>query len=274
MKTKILLTVMNLIFAVVQINAQAHDNSKGGCRLAKNHIDTGYVCPACAAVDKKEADARKVEDKKRSDAVLAKSKVDEAAKQAAFKKQQAEMAEKNKVTQLKVVMPKISESTAKKTSKVEMDNVEKFRFENEYDKSKNIPTKFYNSKIYYEDKLVFESNQFTKIDKVLSFPNNKIVFVAIYPTECGDSIYPNHNNKILLDENFKEINIEGINKYWQLGEREGVFYLSTLPEICEKTRSTDGGYWEYSAKYVLDPETMKLSDKSQSLSAIMCNCDK
>ena len=117
MKTKILLTVVNLLFALVQINAQAHDNSKGGCRLAKNHIDTGYVCPACAAVDKKEADARKVEDKKRSDANDAKILADKKAAEALRLEKQRLAKEAEKRAKDQEAADKIANENASKRYK-------------------------------------------------------------------------------------------------------------------------------------------------------------
>lgn len=79
MKAKWLLTLLPLLFTLLQVNGQAHDNSRGGCKLFKNHISTGYVCPACEAQDKKEQAAREAEDKRRTDAVNAKVEAERKA---------------------------------------------------------------------------------------------------------------------------------------------------------------------------------------------------
>lgn len=106
MKAKILLLLITFLFAVTKVNAQAHDNSKGGCRLAKNHVSTGYICPACEAIDKKEKEARLKEDKRREVVRIEKEKADKIARDLANKKKQQEIAEKNKVTEVAVTMPK------------------------------------------------------------------------------------------------------------------------------------------------------------------------
>lgn len=79
MNAKILFMLLTLTFAVLNAAGQGHDNSKGGCKLFKNHVSTGYTCPACDAKDKKEQAARDAEDKRRSDAVNAKWEAEKKA---------------------------------------------------------------------------------------------------------------------------------------------------------------------------------------------------
>jgi hypothetical protein len=99
--------LFGLVFTVMHVNAQSHDNSQGACRLFKNKaIGDGATCPACLAKDKKEQKARDAEDKRRNDAILAKGEADKKANEIAHKKAMADRAEKNKVTEVAVTMPK------------------------------------------------------------------------------------------------------------------------------------------------------------------------
>lgn len=107
MKIKVLLTLVSLVFTIMQVNAQSHDNSQGACKLFKNKaIGDGATCPACLAKDKKEQAARIAENKRRNDVILAKAEAKRKADEIAHKKEMAERAEKNKVTEVAVTMPK------------------------------------------------------------------------------------------------------------------------------------------------------------------------
>lgn len=108
MNAKILFMLLTLTFAVLKVNGQAHDNSRGGCKLFKNHVSTGYTCPACDAKDKKEQAAKEVEDKRRSDALIAKAEAAAKVREIARKKEQAEREANNKVTEVFVTMSKVT----------------------------------------------------------------------------------------------------------------------------------------------------------------------
>lgn len=224
MKATILLSMMTLLFAVVQIDAQAHDNSKGGCRLAKNHIDTGYMCPACEAIDKKEADARKADDKKRIAAAVAKGQADKLAANAAHKKKMAEMAANHKVTEVKVVMSK--EPIAKKNNS---NSTNKYTIVNEY-KLGDSQYQNYNSKIMLNNKVVFESNDFLYIKKI----DNENLFIGTGAGFDDCKLSYSTNKDILLDANFKKVNLQGIDKFYYGntdGDNENYFNVSVLTTI-------------------------------------------
>lgn len=101
---------------VSAVKGQAHDNSKGGCKLARNHISTGYTCPACEAKDKRDQAARDAENKRRNDAIIAKATAERKAKEIAYKKEQEERAAKNKVTEVFIKMPSSSSSSSSSAS--------------------------------------------------------------------------------------------------------------------------------------------------------------
>lgn len=111
MKAKILLMLFTLIFTVIQANGQAHDNSRGGCKLAKNHVSTGYTCPACEAKDKKDQSARDAEVKNRDAIAKTKADAERTAREIVRKKEMAEREANNKVTEVSVKMPKTNSVT-------------------------------------------------------------------------------------------------------------------------------------------------------------------
>lgn len=79
MKAKILFMLLSLTFALLKVNGQTHDNSRGGCKLFKNHVSTDYICPACAVINKKEKAARDAEDQRRIEAFKAAEEADRKA---------------------------------------------------------------------------------------------------------------------------------------------------------------------------------------------------
>lgn len=118
MKTKFLLSALLMLFFLNSVNAQSHKLGQANynCKLNKKgwfFNSEKLSCPACEATDKKEKAAKAAEDKRRSDLAVAKAKTDKAASDLANKKKQQDIAEKNKVTEVAVTMPK---STAVKNT--------------------------------------------------------------------------------------------------------------------------------------------------------------
>lgn len=107
MKTRFLLSIMLMMFGSNYINAQSHiSTGKYACQLVpKSRGYEKYTCPACAANDVKVAQAKAAEDKRKSDAAIAKANADKAASDLAYKKKQKEREEKNKVTEVGLAMP-------------------------------------------------------------------------------------------------------------------------------------------------------------------------
>jgi hypothetical protein len=86
---KLLFTII-LLLAISNVKAQSHDMSPGStCKLIKTKVNSeSHICPACAAKDKKEKEAKVAENKRRDDAIVAKAKAENDARQAAFKEEQ------------------------------------------------------------------------------------------------------------------------------------------------------------------------------------------
>lgn len=111
MKAKILLLLIIFLFAVTKVIAQAH-RMNSSCKYAKyvkgaaTDESQSAKCQACQKEREKEREARLKEDKRRNDIVVAKTKADKAASDIAYIKRNQEIAEKNKVTEVFVTMPK------------------------------------------------------------------------------------------------------------------------------------------------------------------------
>lgn len=106
MRIKFQLTAMLMLFCLNYVNAQSHiSTGKYACQLVpKSRGYEKYTCPACAANDLKVKQAKEAEDKRRSDAAIAKANADKAARDLAYKKEQKERDEKNKVTEVGLSM--------------------------------------------------------------------------------------------------------------------------------------------------------------------------
>jgi hypothetical protein len=114
LKMKNFLTTILLLLMVQVANAQSHvsksEYARYNCRFApkgSNNAEGKLMCPACA---KEIEDARKkkiADDKAASDANKIKNEKLKAENAIAFKKKQAENAEKNKVTEVHVTMGKM-----------------------------------------------------------------------------------------------------------------------------------------------------------------------
>ena len=113
---------MVLLLFTYTANAQSHisksEYARYNCRFApkgSNNAEGKLMCPACA---KENEDARKkkiADDKAASDAGKIKNEKLKAENAISFKKKQAEIAAKNKVTEVHINMPKTIATESKKT---------------------------------------------------------------------------------------------------------------------------------------------------------------
>ncbi|SDC90342.1 hypothetical protein SAMN04488024_103309 [Pedobacter soli] len=110
---KKILSLLVLLFCVYTANAQSHisksEYARYNCKFApkgSNNAEGKLMCPACA---KEREDTRKkkiADDKAQDDANRIKNEKLKAENAVAFKKKQAEIAERNKVTEVYVTMGK------------------------------------------------------------------------------------------------------------------------------------------------------------------------
>ena len=119
---KKLITICIFLVTAFSVTAQSHI-SKGDyrCLLVPNSGNGlgGVSCPACQVKIKRDQEAKTAEDKRRADAVYAKSKADDKAREIARKKELAELAEKNKMTEVFVTMPKSNVAKSNKSNQSE-----------------------------------------------------------------------------------------------------------------------------------------------------------
>jgi hypothetical protein len=209
MKNKILITVITALFTILQVSAQAHDNSKGACRLVKSRysvVEPGATCPACVAKDKKEQVARDAENKRRNDAVIAAAKAKQKARELEIIKEK-ELAEKNKPKEVFVTMPK--NTTVKNTipdKKTESKGVVKNYF---YTENNDINNQSISDMIIRYQKI---SNYFL-INNEKKFTNNefKACIGGLWKhRDKNDFNFPPNVGIVVLNESFKDKNGKSI----------------------------------------------------------------
>ena len=185
---KKLITICLMMATIIVVNAQAH-TTKGGyyaCSLVPKSLGSEkYRCPACAKIDEQKRIAKIADDKKRSDAVAAKSKATQLATDAAHKKEMAELADKNKVTEVKVVMPKSSN-----TSSSNNKNVDTKPNNNKKIKSKN------------ETLMIAHNGGFKNINNEMIIPENTFLKTkaAEYYDNVGRYKFPNNLGIVSLND--------------------------------------------------------------------------
>jgi len=110
--------------AITMGYAQGHQSGGKWCCLLKSKgcDSERYLCPACEKNENKKREDKAAEDKRRADIVAAKIEADKKTREIERKKELAELAEKNKVTEVFVTMPKsasvASDLQPKKTSSI------------------------------------------------------------------------------------------------------------------------------------------------------------
>lgn len=136
MKMKFLLTAILMLYYLNNTNAQSHiSTGKYACQLVPKSLGyEKYTCPACAANNVKVAQAKAEEDKRRNDAAIAKANADKAARDLAYKKEQKEKEEKNKVTEVGLSMSS-DESLTNSTSNTGSSNSHTYNSVPTYTKS-------------------------------------------------------------------------------------------------------------------------------------------
>jgi hypothetical protein len=277
MKTKILLTVFILILNVAQINAQAHDNRGNACTLLSNKgpgsaVEPGAFCPACAKKDKMEREARTAESERRAKVQAEKNKANQIARQKALEKERKENDAKLKASEVFVTMPK---TPIGKRDESEINEIGNYKIVNEFNSLEKMSyLSTYNSKILYKNKVAFQSNEFLYINMFF----DKLLFTVTYPRKdesCKSTL--STNSSILLDKNFKKINLEGIDKfYYASTNRDNREYIDITVLTGKCTPVEDDNFVDthwHTIIYTFDYKTKKLVKSEPSSQNSSCACD-
>ena len=120
-KLGLAVTLLFLVSFFTQANAQSHDVKARNCKYYKKPPNPGSgaevtdfsVCKVCSEKKKKEDDAKRAEDKRRADALVAKTKADNERKAKEAAEKQRLQNEKNKPVNATLVMPKNTDAPKK-----------------------------------------------------------------------------------------------------------------------------------------------------------------
>ncbi len=113
MKTRKLILLLILLITPFALNAQSHNTRPGSwCKLIKTvpgsarDESESSRCLACSKKQEKEDEAKNVERKRRDDIARANDEAKRKALEIKLRKEKLELEEKNRVTEVKLVMPK------------------------------------------------------------------------------------------------------------------------------------------------------------------------
>lgn len=169
MKTKkLLLTFLLLLVGTISF-AQSHDMRPGStCKLIKTSVNTeSMICPACAANDKKEKEAKNAEIKRRNDKLIADAKAKKEADDKAYRDKIA--ADKLKEGSGNVLI------NAQPTSTIVKTQAEKPKLE----------------------KAVYKKDYFYNVDKNISSQYRTLDYIYFTENKTGFNL----NGKSILDNN-------------------------------------------------------------------------
>ena len=276
---KFLFTII-LLLAISNVQAQSHDMSPGStCKLIKTKVNSeSHICPACAAKDKKEKEAKVAENKRRDDAIVAKAKAENDARQAAFKEEQRlkqEQYKKERDEKVVIDFPK-KNTSSNKSNTSNLDDINKYDAEmsrltpfvsNEYNYSDKR-----NVKILYDKKVVYESNEYSFLTKVYG----KKMFVLRYTSAKSNCSGEHENNSIIIDEKGQKINLPGLDKFGHFfGNRENddYFDIAVYNGTCTLVENDNyaKGDWQ-TTMYTFSYSNMQLVSTKPSWQHSSCGC--
>jgi hypothetical protein len=274
---KKVLLIVALLFCVSSF-AQSHNVRSGSwCKFIKN--GSGSVkdesesarCLACAATAKKEEEAKTAQRKRRETILIAKNAADKKAREIEEKKKKAELAEKNKVTEVKLVMPKGAENSSNDSADEDYLN---YKVVNEVNLITMSQFKPYNSKILYKGKVVFESNELLHIVKFW----RKALFTGSFP-RIDDSCKSTYstNGSYLIDEKMKKVMLEGVPTFHYAKENRNNANLIDITVVTGNCTPILGdrdknGSWE-TIEYSYEYKTGKITKLENSAYRTDCGCN-
>jgi Skp family chaperone for outer membrane proteins len=230
------LTLIILLLLVTKISfAQSHDMRPGStCKLIKTSVNTeSMICPACAANDKKEKNAKNAEIKRRNDKIWADTKAKKDADDKTYRnKVDKENAEKKRKEEQAIADKKASDELRKKyqeiankglvktdvkgeASSIELKNIEGFE-----DKNRKV----YGFK--FEGKEVATFPFIEDVNYVNRIINTNFFEVRVFKKE-GKYNNPKYKYSIIIDYLGNKMKIENNYQFVRIGndEKNSVVYL-------------------------------------------------
>jgi hypothetical protein len=218
---KQLLIIMLTMFSLNFANAQSHNpGPNSNCKLNKNYRPNieKISCPACDLNDKKEKVAIVAEDKRRSDIIVAKAKVEKEALDKAYKDKLA-LDAKNTESAGKVVIdvPKVKTGTAINNRKISGNPILVSKKDNSksvlYSKMERINEQVW--ALIFNDKgdTIIKSKDFSVqsldwnnklnyLNYVKKSPPSNVFLASFHPTI---NIYNSKGEKLLNEDNIKKV---------------------------------------------------------------------
>lgn len=273
MKTKLLLVLLLIGLHYTAFAQVAHDYKPNCCRLAGATFtsEKSCYCAGCAAVDKKNAEAKAAEDKRVKEVVAKKEEEKKQKAIAEAKKQKEELEKKAKESKANVVHLGFGDAKKSEEKRIKNSgNIYKVAWLGERlgcNITKPVP-----HKIYKNGKLAFETDNYFWIEP---FINDKTgIFWAAISKECGCDI--GINRRVFLNAKGEVINIAGVSSFDAAYETKGEALISVFDGGCKPDESNESyveSIWE-TTRYYLSLEDFSLLRTEKSKRESPCDCNK
>ncbi|WP_209389783.1 hypothetical protein [Chryseobacterium sp. RR2-3-20] len=274
MKTKLLLVLLMIGLHYTTTAQVAHDYKPNCCRLAGATFtsEKSCYCSGCAAVDKKNAEAKAAEDKRVQEVVAKKEEEKKQKAIAEAKRQKEELDKKAKDSKANVVHLGFGDTKNSEAKKIKNSgNIYKVEVVGE-----RLGCDITNPvlhKIYKNGKLAFETDNFFWIEP---FINDKtgMFWASTSKGGCGCDI--GINRKVFLNDKGAVVSIAGISNFYVAYQSGGEALVSVYDGSCQPDDSGESyveSKWGVTDYYLsLDDFSLLRTEKSKAKSP--CDCNK
>jgi hypothetical protein len=271
-KAKLLFILIITLFCMSNVKAQSHNmGGNYNCKLKKGNWfnEEKHACPACAAKDKKEKDAKLAEDNRRNQAVWDKAKADKIAKDKVWKAKQLEDAKNAHSGEVLINMPK-AKSTKSTTKPAETHNYTCTNAFVPYDDS------YFNTKrtvkILDGKKVIYESNDYNGISPV--YGTN--MFSLNTTSNLIKCVAEESNTSFLINSKGEKLSLSGIDLFGHTSshdENDDYFEVVVFTGKCTPVENDNyaKGDW-HTIRYVFNKKNLQLISKKPSWQHANCEC--
>ena len=270
-KTKLLLILIIALFCANNVNAQSHNmGGNYNCKLKKGNWfnEEKHACPACAAKDKKEKDAKLAEDNRRAKVISDKYKADKIVSENARKAKLLEDTKKAHSGEVLINMPK--KSTKSTPKQVETHNYTCTNAFVPYDD--NYFNTKRNTKILDGKKVIYESNEYNGISPV--FGTNMFYFTMT--SNLPKCVAEESNTSFLVNYKGEKLSLPGIDLFGHTSshdENDDYFEVVVFTGKCtpvEDDRYAKGDW--HTIRYIFNKKNLKLISTKPSWQHANCEC--